>query len=230
MSGVWVDGTPVIDQWQDQSESASTGTIALGAGTHQVKVEYYEDTGTAAAHVSWAPAPPVNSPPVPVIDSPSSSLTYAVGDRIDFSGHATDPEDGTLPGSALSWTLLIHHCTTPTTCHVHFVQTFTGSSGFFNAPDHDYPSFLELQLTATDSRTPRRPRASSSSRRPSTLTFHSVPSGMTLAVGASSSQTPFTRTVIANSLNSVSAPTPQSLGGSSYDFSSWSDGGAATHD
>ena len=53
---------------------------------------------------------------------------------------------------------------------------------------------------------------------------------MTIAVGSSSGQAPFTRTVIANSLNSVSAPASQSLGGSSYDFSSWSDSGAATHD
>ena len=41
--------------------------------------------------------------------------------------------------------------------------------------------------------------------------------------------TPFTRTVIINSNNSISAGTPQSLGGSSYQFSSWSDLGAATH-
>ena len=148
---LWVDGTPVIDKWHDQTETVSTGTIALTGGTHQVKVEYYDGTGSAAAHVSWATAPPVNSPPVPVIDTPASSLTYAVGDRVDFTGHATDPEDGTLSGSALTWTLIVHHCTTPTTCHVHLVQTFTGTSGFFNAPDHDYPSFIELQLTATDS-------------------------------------------------------------------------------
>jgi glucose/arabinose dehydrogenase len=227
---VWVDGTPVIDQWQDQPESVSNGTLALSAGIHQVKVEYYEGSGTAAAHVSWASAPPVNSPPVPVIDSPASSLTYVVGDRIDFSGHATDPEDGALPGSALTWTLLIHHCTTPTTCHVHFVQTFTGSSGFFNAPDHDYPSFIELQLTATDSQHSSTTSSVELQPKTVTLTFDSVPAGLTLAVGSSSSQTPFTRTVIANSLNSVSAPTPQSPSGTSYDFSSWSDGGAASHD
>ena len=42
---LWVDGTPVIDQWQDQAESPPRrGTIALGAGTHEVKVEYYEST------------------------------------------------------------------------------------------------------------------------------------------------------------------------------------------
>jgi hypothetical protein len=32
------------------------------------------------------------------------------------------------------------------------VQTFTGvASGSFGAPDHEYPSYLELELTATDS-------------------------------------------------------------------------------
>ena len=87
-----------------------------------------------------------------MIDTPSPSLTYAVGDPISFSGDATDPEDGALPDSALSWTLLIHHCTTPTTCHVHNVQTWSGvSSGGLSAPDDDYPSYLELVLQATDS-------------------------------------------------------------------------------
>jgi hypothetical protein len=40
---------------------------------------------------------------------------------------------------------------------------------------------------------------------------------------------PFTRTVIVGSTNSISATTPQSLGGTNYAFSSWSDGGAQTH-
>jgi hypothetical protein len=41
--------------------------------------------------------------------------------------------------------------------------------------------------------------------------------------------TPFTRTVIVGSGNSVSAPSPQSVGGESHSFGSWSDGGAANH-
>ncbi len=36
-------------------------------------------------------------------------------------------------------------------------------------------------------------------------------------------------TAIIGSAHSVSAPTPQTLGGTTYTFSSWSDGGAATH-
>jgi PKD repeat protein len=51
---------------------------------------------------------------------------------------------------------------------------------------------------------------------------------MQLTVGTFTGAAPFTRTVIVNSANSVGAP-DQSLGGTSYLFSSWSDGGAQTH-
>ena len=61
------------------------------------------------------------------------------------------------------------------------------------------------------------------------LNFASVPSGLQLAVNATSSVTPFSRTVIIGSSNSVSATTPQSLNGTGYTFSSWSDGQAQTH-
>src|SRR5207302_549927 len=77
---------------------------------------------------------------------------WKVGDPINFSGSATDPEDGTEPASRLSWTIILHHCFTPDNCHTHIVQTFNGvASGTFNAPDHEYPCWLEIQLTATDS-------------------------------------------------------------------------------
>ena len=89
----------------------------------------------------------------PTITTPSSTLTWKVGDTINFSGGATDSEDGTLPASGLSWLLILNHCDpTGQSCHVHQLQTFTGvSSGSFDAPDHGYPSNLELRLTATDS-------------------------------------------------------------------------------
>ncbi|HEX5993914.1 MAG TPA: discoidin domain-containing protein, partial [Jiangellales bacterium] len=45
----------------------------------------------------------------------------------------------------------------------------------------------------------------------------------------SSQVTPFTRTVIQGSTNSVSAPSPQSLDGGTYTFAGWSDGGAQSH-
>src|SRR4029453_6472983 len=78
-----------------------------------------------------------------------SSLTWIVGDTISFSGHASDSQDGAEPPARLSWSVILHHC--PSNCHTHLVQTFSGvAGGSFSAPDHEYPSYLELQLTATD--------------------------------------------------------------------------------
>jgi PKD repeat protein len=171
-----------------------------------------------------------NQPPVPTITAPSSTLTWKVGDPINFSGSASDPEDGTLPASALTWNVLLHHCSTPTDCHIHFVQTFTGtSSGSFTAPDHDYPSYLEIQLTATDSNGLSSTRSVTLQPKTVNLTVASSPSGLQMAFDGGSQATPYTRTVIVNSAHSVSAPSPQTLGSTTYTFASWSDGGAATH-
>ena len=61
------------------------------------------------------------------------------------------------------------------------------------------------------------------------LNFASTPSGLQLVVGSSSTPTPFSRTVIRGSKNSVSAVTPQALGYTNYKFVSWSDGGDQSH-
>jgi hypothetical protein len=126
------------------------------------------------------------------------------------------------------WTLTLQHC--PSNCHPHLLQTVPGGdSGSFFAPDHEYPSYLELQLTVTDSGGSQDTETLRLDPQTVVLTFQSAPSGLQLTVGASSSAAPFTRTVIVGSSNSISAPSPQTLGGTTYQFASWSDGGAQTH-
>ena len=61
------------------------------------------------------------------------------------------------------------------------------------------------------------------------LTFETAPTGLQLVLGAASKVAPFTQRVIIGSSNSVSASSPQLLGGQDYAFSSWSDGGAQAH-
>ena len=76
-----------------------------------------------------------DQPPVPTITAPASTLTWKVGDSINFSGGATDAEDGTLPASALTWNVLLHHCdSTGQTCHIHQLQTYTGVAGGASPP------------------------------------------------------------------------------------------------
>ena len=89
---------------------------------------------------------------------------------------------------------------------------------------------MDLTLTATDSS--GRPASTTVRLNPKTvaLTFTSNPSGAALTVGGTTQATPFTRTVIVGSNNSVSAPSPQRLTfGLRFRFTSWSDGGAQTH-
>jgi hypothetical protein len=123
---------------------------------------------------------------------------------------------------------VLHHC--PSNCHEHTLQTFTGvASGSFTAPDHEYPSYLELKLTATDSTGLTHTVSRRLDPRTVTLTFQSTPGGLRLTVNGAGGTATFARTVIVGSSNSISAVTPQNKGGQSYVFQSWSDGGAATH-
>jgi hypothetical protein len=162
-----------------------------------------------------------------VIDAPQGSLTWAVGDTINFSGHATDAQDGALPASALTWELVIHHCTTG--CHTHLEETRTGfASGTFSAPDHDYPSSLEVRLTATDSAGLTATRSVTLQPRTVNLTFRSNPSELQLTAGTTTARAPFTITAIVNESIQVIAP-DQKYRGKNYVFVSWSDGGARTH-
>jgi glucose/arabinose dehydrogenase len=172
-----------------------------------------------------------NSPPTATIASPSSSLRWKVGDTVSFSGGATDAQSGTLPASALSWSLILNHCDSGGNCHQHPVQSWPQvASGSFSAPDHEYPSYLELTLTATDPGGLTDTDTVRLDPQTVNLTFSTSPSGLQLTVGSAAQATPFTRTVIVGSRNSVSAPSPQALNGRSYGFQRWSDNGGQAHD
>jgi PKD repeat protein len=167
--------------------------------------------------------------PMATIGTPSAGTTWRVGQVISFSGWATDPQDGTLPASALTWDLVVQHC--PAGCHTHLLQSFAGvASGSFTAPDHDYPAFLELRLTARDSTGLTDTQILRLDPQTVALTFNTSPTGLQLNVVGEPVTAPFTATVIIGSVNSISAPSPQTLGSTSYTFSSWSDGGAQSHD
>ncbi|MBI3769059.1 MAG: PQQ-dependent sugar dehydrogenase [Deltaproteobacteria bacterium] len=196
------------------------------AGTYRVRLRVTDSHG--AQDTDSILITVGNTAPTATITTPLASTKWNVGTTVSFSGSATDPQQGTLPNSALTWTLIVHHC--PSNCHTHTIQTFAGvASGSFAAPDHSYPSFLELQLTATDAGGLQDTKSVLLYPNTVTLSFNSVPTALTLAVGSGNGTTPFARTAIVGSANSLSAPSPQSLGGVTYTWSSWSDGGARSH-
>jgi PKD repeat protein len=229
------DGDPITYSWDLNGDGTyGDSTTANPSFTYTTAGTYQATLRVSDAHGASSVSAPVtitvgagNTAPTPVIDTPPSSLTWAVGDPINFSGHATDAQDGALPASALTWELIIHHCTTG--CHTHLQEARSGvASGTFAAPDHDYPSSLEIRLTARDSG--GLTTSTSVTLQPKTvnLTFQSNPSALKLTAGATTASAPFTITAIVNETIQLTAP-PQKYRGKNYVFVSWSDAGAQTH-
>jgi glucose/arabinose dehydrogenase len=211
--------------------TSTTSYTYTSDGKYTATLRVTDDKGatdTASATITVG-----NTAPVPVIDSPSSSLTWKVGDTISFAGHASDAQDGTLPASGLTWSVIMHHCITSSDCHTHVISTKSGvSSGSFSAPDHSYPCWLEIKLTATDSGGLSATTSVRLDPKTVVLTLRTNPGGLKLTdltVNSTSQTTPFNVTVVVGSANSVSAPSPQTLNHSTYNFVSWSDGGAQQH-
>ncbi len=59
---LWVDGTLLVDRWTVHAPETYTADVTLTGGNHQVKMEFFENTGGAVARLSWAGLTP---PPVP---------------------------------------------------------------------------------------------------------------------------------------------------------------------
>ncbi len=144
---------PALDHWVDQGATTYRAPVMLTAGQHKVRLEYYENTGTAQVSLSWAKS--VQTPPVVTISSPADGAKVKPNDPVNFVGSATDAQDGQLPSSALSWIVGIKHCADValTDCHYHPLQDTIGATGSFIYPDHGPNEiyYVELSLKATDS-------------------------------------------------------------------------------
>jgi PKD repeat protein len=111
------DGDALTYSWDLNGDGTYGDSTAVNpsftyttAGTFQVTLRVTDARGASSTSAPVIiTVGPGNTAPAPVIDTPPSSLTWAVGDTINFSGHATDAQDGTLPASALSWQVIIHH-------------------------------------------------------------------------------------------------------------------------
>jgi hypothetical protein len=50
---VYIDGNLVLNGWRDQSPSMYTIHHYLSQGTHLITVEYFEETRSGTAQVTW---------------------------------------------------------------------------------------------------------------------------------------------------------------------------------
>ncbi len=60
---LFLDGVPIINGWKNQAATTYTLTRGVTAGRHEVRVEHYDNTGSAVAKASWTTV--VAAPPAP---------------------------------------------------------------------------------------------------------------------------------------------------------------------
>jgi glucose/arabinose dehydrogenase/PKD repeat protein len=206
----------------DDGSGATAQLVLTTAGDRWVSLrvtDRHGETSTAQLRISAS-----NTAPVAQILQPTQALRWRVGQVIFFSGIGSDAEEGYLAAHRMSWSIRLHHCEAE--CHVHPLLSYVGiSSGLFYAPDHDYPAYLEIVLTVTDSGGLKHSASLLLNPLTAELTLQSQPEGILLTSGNTTQSAPLTRRTIVGSRLSISAPSPQGMGAESWRFSRWSNGG-----
>jgi glucose/arabinose dehydrogenase len=171
-----------------------------------------------------------NNPPMGQITAPANGTPYRGGQSFTFTGTGTDPEDGNLPASAFTWRVDFHH---DDHTHPHVPSTSGITSGSFTIANRGETSanvFYRVHLTVRDSS--GLTHASSVDVRPltSVVRLESNVSGAQLTLDGAPVTAPFSFTGVEGIVRTLGVVTPQTSGGTTYDFVSWSDGGQATHE
>jgi glucose/arabinose dehydrogenase len=171
-----------------------------------------------------------NTRPRPSIDTPVAGTTYAAGQTIAYSGSAADTEDGTLPPSRFTWTVVFHHDT-----HTHpFLPPATGSAnGSFVVPTDGETStnvWYRIHLSVTDSGGLTQEVVRDVMPRVARLTLATAPAGLTISIdGQAALTSPASFDAVVGMTRAIGTAASQSMNGRLWRFVSWSDGGAATH-
>jgi len=171
-----------------------------------------------------------NQPPSASINEPPAGTLYSGGQTISYAGTARDAEDGTLGGAAFTWQVDFHHAD-----HVHpFSPATSGStSGSFVVPTTGHTEsdvFFRITLTVRDSGGLTTVVTRDVQPRTVQLTLNASPgSGLLLKLDDQPRATPLTVTGVVGVERKLEAPSPQTIGGRTYEFVRWSDGGAEAH-
>jgi glucose/arabinose dehydrogenase len=227
---------PLNYQWQRNGvniagATAATYTLAVTAlGDHGAlfRCVVSNTFGTATSNEATLTVV-TNQPPTATITTPIAGTTYQAGQTINYSGTGADPETGSLPGSAFTWQVDFHH---DTHSHPFLPPTNGATSGSFVIPNSGETAtnvWYRIHLTVID------PFGLSHSvfrdilPQISTLTLQTNPTGLQVTLDSSPITTPTSRQSVVGMSRTLGVISPQTVGSTTYVFSSWSDGGAATH-
>jgi glucose/arabinose dehydrogenase/PKD repeat protein len=165
-----------------------------------------------------------NSAPQVTITAPGAAELFSVGEEITLRGNAVDPEDGVLEGDSLEWEVLLHH-----NDHTHpFLAPTPGASATITAPapedlDATKASYLEVRLTATDSRGVTGTITRTLQPHRVTVALATQPAGLKLTVNGTPLTSPVALTSWEGYALNLQAPDQTGSEGQRYVFTGWSD-------
>ncbi len=234
---VMANGTaPLSYQWQrdggdidgatETTFTLDSPTLADSGATFRAVVQNAFGTATSNAATLTVTE---NQPPTGAITSPAAGSQYRAGDTVDFAGAGADAEDGTLAADAFTWRVDFHHAD-----HVHpFMQATTGiTSGSFTIPTQGETSadvFYRATLTVRDAFGLSHTSTRDVTPLTSNITLATDPAGLEVTLDGEPQTAPRVTTSVEGMSRAIGATTPQVVGGRTFVFDSWSDGGAATH-
>jgi glucose/arabinose dehydrogenase/PKD repeat protein len=216
----------------DDSTSPKPTYTYSAAGTYAVRLQVTDSRGASDILNEPLTITAGNEAPNPAIESPSADMLFGVDQQITLRGSATDPENGQLPEESLQWEVLQHHNGT----HTHAYFSGTGNNLTFTAPMPEgrdstgAGNYLEVRLTATDSDGLSKTVTREVQPNRVNLSFATNPSGLSLLIDGQTFTTPKTLLSWEGYRLNVNAPSPQTLSGKPYVFSSWSDGKGKQHE
>ena len=167
---------------------------------------------------------------------------FDAGRPIQFTGTGTDPEQGKLSGSSFTWRVDyltsinggdadgdgLPGVTRP------FVSTFTNATAGTFTPAKTGPYTLAdvaqvITLTVTDAQGRSDTKQTILYPNVVTVTVATNPTGLGVTVDGQPFASPRTFTGVVGFLRPIGSTKSQTLGGKTYTFASWSDGGAIGH-
>ncbi len=188
------------------------------------------DDGNGATDTASVRVDPGNSAPTVTIDSPTAAELFEVGEELTLHATATDPEDGPLPDSSITWEARQHHNE-----HYHpFLAPVQGNDITIVGPEPEdllaaTNSYIEILVTATDSTGLATTVSLDVQPNAVQLDIASEPPGLAVFLDGQEVITPESVTSWADNELTLDAPDqPNGVGGTWF-FDEWSDGGAQNH-